>query len=160
MLCLGAIGLLDVLGAEQLRCLAEENIDRVYAAGEQVIRQGDPGGSLFVVMAGRVEVTAADAGGTPVKLALLGAGDYFGEMSLMTGAPRVATVTAVQETRLLEVGKDSFKKILAAEPGLVEVFGEALRTRLAERAQAIAGAERSVPEVQDVFCRIREFFAL
>lgn len=160
MLCLGAIGLLDVLGAEQLRCLAEENIDRVYAAGEQVIRQGDPGGSLFVVMAGRVEVTVADAGGTPVKLALLGAGDYFGEMSLMTGAPRVATVTAVEETRLLEVGKDSFKKILAAEPGLVEAFGEALRTRLAERTQAIAGAERSVPEVQDVFCRIREFFAL
>ncbi|MEI7781302.1 MAG: mechanosensitive ion channel family protein, partial [Planctomycetota bacterium] len=100
--CLEAIGLLGMLAPDQLRWLAEENVDRVYAAGEQVIRQGDPGGSLFVIMTGRVEVTAADGGGPPVKLALLGAGDYFGEMSLMTGAPRVATITAVEETRLLE----------------------------------------------------------
>jgi CRP-like cAMP-binding protein len=81
-------------------------------------------------------------------------------MSLMTGSPRVATVTTLGETRLLEVGRESFRRILAARPGLVEELGAALRTRLAERSQAIAGAERSLPEPQDIFRKIREFFAM
>jgi hypothetical protein len=58
------------------------------------------------------------------------------------------------------VGKDSFKRILAANPELVEELGTALRTRLAERSQAIAGADRSLPETQDIFRKIREFFAM
>jgi CRP-like cAMP-binding protein len=81
-------------------------------------------------------------------------------MSLMTGSPRVATVTTLMETRLLEVGSQSFKQILAARPGLVEELGSALRMRLVERSQALAGAERSLPEAQDIFRKIREFFAM
>lgn len=157
--CLERIGLLEPLGPEQVRQLATENIDRVYAAGEQVIRQGEPGASLFVVMSGSVEVTAREGDLPPARLAVLGAGDYFGEMSLMTGAPRVATVTTLEETRLLEVGKPAFAGILAAEPGLVESLGQSLRLRLAERTQAIAGVERATPEVQDIFRKIRDFFA-
>lgn len=157
---LEAVGLLGSLGPEQLRRLAEENADRVYAAGEQVVRQGDPGGSMFVIISGSAEVTAAAEGAAPVRIARLEAGDYFGEMSLMTGSPRVATVTTLMETRLLEVGSQSFKRILAARPGLVEELGSALRMRLAERSQALAGAERSLPEAQDIFRKIREFFAM
>jgi CRP-like cAMP-binding protein len=93
-----------------------------------------------------------------VKLAVLGPGDYFGEMSLMTGASRTATVTALEETLLLEVGKESFRAILSAHPGLVEELGESLRLRLAGRTQAIAGVERADPEVQDIFRKIRDFF--
>ena len=150
---------MEPLGPERVRQLATENIDRVYAAGEQVIRQGEPGASLFVVMSGSVEVTAREGDLPPARLAVLGAGDYFGEMSLMTGAPRMATVTTLEETRLLEVGKPAFAGILAAEPGLVESLGQSLRLRLAERTQAIAGVERATPEVQDIFRKIRDFFA-
>jgi CRP-like cAMP-binding protein len=89
---------------------------------------------------------------------VLGPGDYFGEMSLMTGASRTATVTALEETLLLEVGKESFRAILSAHPGLVEELGESLRLRLAGRTQAIAGVERADPEVQDIFRKIRDFF--
>ena len=154
------IGLLASLDPAEIRRLAEENVDRVYAAGEQVIRQGDAGQSMFVIMDGRVEVTAAAEGTTPVRVATLGPGDYFGEMSLMTGAPRVATVTTLCETRLLGVGRESFARLLTSRPPLVERLGAALRERLSERTQAIAGAERSVPEAQDIFHRIREFFAV
>jgi CRP-like cAMP-binding protein len=81
-------------------------------------------------------------------------------MSLMTGAPRVATITTLEETRLLEVGKESFRAILAAHPDLVEQLGQSLRLRLAERTQAIAGVERATPEIQDIFRKIRDFFAV
>jgi len=158
--CLEQVGLLEPLRAELVHQLAVENADRVYAAGEQVIRQGDPGESLFVIMGGRVEVTAREGDTPAVKLAVLGPGDYFGEMSLMTGAPRVATITALEETRLLEVGKASFRGIVAAHPELVEQFGTLLRLRLAERTQAIAGVERATPEIQDIFQKIRDFFVV
>ena len=158
--CLRQIGLLSVLDPAQLRRLAQDTVDRVYAAGEQIIRQGDAGSCMFVVMEGRVEVAAGVEHAAPVRVAALEAGDYFGEMSLMTGAPRVATVTALTETRLLEVGKEPFGRVLTAQPALVEQLGAALRERLFERAQAIAGAERTVPEVQDIFRKIRDFFAV
>jgi small-conductance mechanosensitive channel len=158
--CLERVGLLEPLGPELVRQLAVENADQVYAAGEQVIRQGAAGDSLFVIMRGSVEVTAREGDRPAVKLAVLGAGDYFGEMSLMTGAPRVATITTLEETRLLEVGKESFRAIVATSPDLVEKLSQSLRLRLAERTQAIAGVERATPEIQDIFRKIRDFFAV
>ena len=158
--CLEQVNLLEPLGPDLVRRLAEENIDRVYAAGEQVIRQGANGDSLFVIMRGRVEVTAREGDNPLVKLAVLGPGDYFGEMSLMTGASRTATITTLEETLLLEVSKESFRAILAAHPALVEKLGTSLQSRLAERTQAIAGAERAAPESQDLFQKIREFFSV
>jgi small-conductance mechanosensitive channel/CRP-like cAMP-binding protein len=157
---LSRVGVLAALGPEQIRLLATENADRTYARGEQVIHQGDPGGSMFVIMSGRVEVTAQDGTAPPTPLAVLQTGDYFGEMSLMTGAPRVATVTALDETRLLQIGNDSFRRILKIRPELVEELGAALRLRLAKREMAIAGSVPPVPEAQDIFRKIRQFFAV
>jgi small-conductance mechanosensitive channel/CRP-like cAMP-binding protein len=154
------IGLLSVLSPEQVVRLAEENDERVYAAGEPVIRQGDAGKSLFVIMSGRVEVTAFQEGMPAVLLATLEAGDYFGEMSLMTGEPRSATVTPLVESRLLEVGNDSFRKLLAAQPDLVQELGKSLQRRLGERAQAMTMVDRKMLESQDIFQRIRDFFSM
>ena len=158
--CLERIGFLESLGPDHLRELAAASPDRVYAAGEQIVRQGDPGASMFVIMSGRVDVTAREGELGPVTLAALAAGDYFGEMSLLTGAPRLATVTAVDETRAIELGKEAVKRILAARPGLIEELGRALRARLAERSRAFADLERMVPEPQDLLGTIREFFSL
>ena len=154
------IGVFAVLAPEQIGRLAEENDERVYAAGEPVIRQGDAGKSLFVIMSGRVEVTVFQKGMPAVPLATLEAGDYFGEMSLMTGEPRSATVTPLVETRLLEVGSDSFRKRLAAQPDLVQELGKALQRRLGERAQAMTTVDRKMLESQDIFQRIRDFFSM
>jgi small-conductance mechanosensitive channel/CRP-like cAMP-binding protein len=158
--CLERVGLLESLGPDQILRLAESQGDRVYATGEQVVRQGAAGDSMFVIMSGRVEVTVRAEGGAATQLAVLGPGDYFGELSLMTGAPRSATVTTLEETRLLELGKAAFRAVLAVRPELVESLGGALRRRLAEREQAVAQqADRAAPETQDMFQRIRDFFA-
>ncbi len=157
---LGGVDLLAVLEPEQMRQVAERSHERLYPAGGTIIRQGDPGESMFVVMEGRVAVETSDAQAGPVRLAELGSGEYFGEMSLLTAAPRVATVTAIEETELLELDRDAVRSVLAANPRLVERLGEALRRRLAEREQALASFEKAPAEPSDLFTKIREIFAL
>ncbi|MFM1904317.1 MAG: hypothetical protein RLZZ440_2217 [Planctomycetota bacterium] len=157
---LAQIGMLEALGGDLLRQVATESPERVFAIGEPIIRQNEAGESMFVILSGRVEVTAGDAGGSAVRLAELAAGDFFGEMSLLTGAARVATVTATEETRVVEVSKAVFRQVLEAHPELVTELGRALQRRMAERAQAVAGIPAAPPEVQDIFQRIRDFFSL
>ena len=114
---------------------------------------------MFVVFDGRVEVTVSEPGNGPVVIRTLEEGDFFGEMSLMTGSPRVATVTAVIESRVLELSKESFRIILATQPSLIGELGVALQIRLAERAQAIAGVERVIP-TPHILKTIRDFFGI
>jgi small-conductance mechanosensitive channel/CRP-like cAMP-binding protein len=157
---LRCVGLLAVLEPGQLRLVAEQGHERLYAAGDTVIREGDRGESMFVVMRGRVAVEASQPQAGLVRLAELGPGEYFGEMSLMTGTPRMATVTALEETLLLELGRDAVRGVLAANPRLVERLGEALHRRLAEREQAIANSEKAPAESTDLFRKICEIFYL
>ena len=155
------VGLLDVLRKDHLENLARQSRELRFAGGEPIIRQGDPGESMFVVLSGTVEVTAAEDGLGPVALAHLGPGDFFGEMSLMTGAARSAPVTAVAETPVLEVDQVSFRGVLAAEPSLVAKISDSLSTRLGERSRALAASGRPAPVApQDLFQKVREFFAI
>ena len=154
------VGLLDVLGTGQVRRLASDSRELRFAGGEPVIRQGEPGDSMFIVLDGNVEVTATEEGSMAVVVARLGPGDYFGEMSLMTGAARTATVVALAETRVLEVRKDAFAGIVAEQPELLEKLSEALADRLEERRQALARSGRAPePPPPDLLQRIHEFFA-
>jgi hypothetical protein len=157
---LGQVGLLEPLGSETVGRIAAASAELVYAAGEPVIWQGAPGGSMFVILSGRVEAVAREAAGPPVRLGELAAGDYFGEISLLTGQPRVATVTALEETRLIEVGQEVFREVLAGRPELVEELGRVLEERLAARGRALAGSAAEPAEAPDLFRRIREFFAV
>jgi small-conductance mechanosensitive channel/CRP-like cAMP-binding protein len=154
------VGLLAVLEPDQLRRVAELGRERLYAAGDTVIRQGEPGESMFVVMRGRVAVEASQSQAAAVRVAELGPGNYFGEMSLMTGEARVATVAAVEETLLLELDRDAVRSVLAATPRLVTELGAALQRRVAERARALADSEKVAPEPVDLFQKIREIFSL
>jgi CRP-like cAMP-binding protein len=148
------------LGDPLTRRLAAESAERVYAIGEPVMREGDPGASMFVILSGRVEVTTREGDGPVIRLAALGPGDSFGEMSLLTGAPRTATVTASEETRLIELGKEPLRHAFEARPDLVDELGRLLQKRAAERMQAVAGAPPPAPEEQDLFRKIRDFFSL
>jgi len=147
------------LGDDLTLKLATESAERVYAIGEPVMREGDPGASMFVILSGRVEVTAREGDGPLIHLADLGVGDSFGEMSLLTGTPRTATVTAREETCLIELGKESLRHAFEARPDLVDELGALLHQRSAERLRAVVGAPPPAPEEQDLFHKIRDFFS-
>jgi ATP-binding cassette subfamily B protein len=85
------------------------------SAGEALIREGDPAGPMFVVLEGRLRVSVV-VKGTPVNRAFLRAGDFFGELSVLKGTPRTATVTAVSGCRLLALPPDVLRVLLEESP--------------------------------------------
>jgi len=97
-----------------------------------------------------------------VQLRRLQVGGYFGEMSLMTGEPRSATVTAVAETRVFEVTQTSFRELLEQQPSLLGKLGETVHTRLIEREEAVEGArsQRLGETPSDILTSIKDFFGL
>jgi small-conductance mechanosensitive channel/CRP-like cAMP-binding protein len=134
-----------------------------FAAGERIIAQGEPGDSLYVVRAGtvRVEVAVEHAQG---EVATLGPGDFFGEMSLMTGEPRRASCTAVTDVTCEVVGSAAFQAIVAAKPGIAEEIS----LLLGRRSEALAGEREGLAGKHDepterskkLLGRMREYFHL
>lgn len=131
---LAKVAFFALIPSDALRALADRCASRLYAAGETILRQGDPGDDLFVVLRGEVVVLleASLAGSRPVEIARLGKDQFFGEMSLMTGARRAATVRATQECELLVVGHDALQPLLVAHPELVERLSVMLAKRQLE----------------------------
>ena len=151
---LGLIAILAPLGDDDRALLASAMTRSRWGAGERVLRKGDAGDSLFVVDAGEISV-AAEAG---AEVARLGRGDCFGEMSLLTGEPRVATCTAVRESILYEIDKAAFAAVLGAHPDLAGEISAVVATRqeqLARKSQvpidAPEGRARLVSRVRDYF---------
>src|SRR5262249_49795750 len=129
---LSGVEFLEALTTEQLRKLAAESRIVPYPTGGAVVHQGDEGDSLFVLAEGRVDVSVrAVAGGSEQSLATLGPGDYFGEMSLLTGAPRSATIRASEETRLVVLRKEALRPLLVADPTVLERLSKTLARRQA-----------------------------
>ena len=86
------------------------------AAGSMVCRQGDAGDSFFMITSGTVRIYRKTEEGIETELAILGKGDSFGEMALLTGAPRSANVMAVEDAELTYLSKDQFDGILKNYP--------------------------------------------
>ena len=86
---------------------------RSFTKFQTIINQDDDGDSLFAIRRGRVRVTRREEKGTEVALSILGAGDCFGEMSLLLGKRREVTVIAVEECEILELGKSDFDEFAA-----------------------------------------------
>jgi NADH dehydrogenase len=100
-----------------------------FAAGEYVVRQGDFGDKLYIVKAGEVEVLKSRDGAPDERVATLKAGDYFGEMALLSGAPRTATVRSLTPLDVMVVGREDFLALIGSFPELRSVFQELGRRR-------------------------------
>lgn len=100
----------------------------VYGSGETIVRQGEDGQSMFVVMSGGVSVVLEPA---REEVARIQAGGYFGEMSLLTGEPRSATVRAVGDVTVVEIGADLFRRMGHVHPDAIEKIGIAAVVRRA-----------------------------
>jgi small-conductance mechanosensitive channel len=157
---LSAVDVFAPLSADELRQLATSTVGHVFAPGETLIRAGDEGSSMFVVHNGRVEVQVSD-NGTPRTVAVLSEGNFFGEMGLFTGEPRTASVVAVEETEVLEIGHDAMKQILETNPDLAESISWTIAER---KASLAAGSQQSrqvsIAESAGLLSSIRRFFGL
>lgn len=169
---LSRVDLFAALPGEVRRALAEAAQLRYYDAGEALVREGEEGESLMLLARGSVEVwtTGGDAtagstaGGRRVQLAVLGAGDYFGEMSLLTGEPRSATVTARTPCEVYVLVRSDLAPILEGDPTVAETLSRVLAERSADTAahlaDPLAPAEPVRGGQEPLLERIRQFFRL
>jgi CRP-like cAMP-binding protein len=121
----------EVLSPADLDALALTAWRDDYDRGAVLMREGEPGDSLFVIASGDVSVTV---GGRSQTVATLGPGEIVGEMSLLAGAPRSATVAALRPVVAYRIGKDQLRSILDHSPSLYERFAEMAEKRKAELA--------------------------
>jgi len=131
----------------------------LYASGEAIVRQGHEGCSMFVLLSGEAAVLIEPG---DHEVARIPSGGFFGEMSLLTGAPRNATVRTTMDSEVLEITADEFKQFVLANPAVVEQVGAAVSSRQAELDQARAQGSSSAPAEtpQRLVDRIRRFFGL
>jgi small-conductance mechanosensitive channel/CRP-like cAMP-binding protein len=136
---LSRVELFKGLDAEELLRLGQGTTVKVVHAGGTVVRQGEPGSSLFVLVEGLLDViVTAEGKQEPVKVGQMGPGAFFGEMSLLTGEQRSATVTAVCETVIYEVTKDQIGALLTARPALAVALCEAAAARRLRQSNRFA----------------------
>jgi hypothetical protein len=100
----------------------------IYQPGDVVIRQGDPGDSAYFIHEGEVEVWREEDGRSKL-IATLGANQYFGEMALISGAERTASVKAKQVTRVAVLGKKNFVTLLSVLPSTKEDVLQTVHSR-------------------------------
>jgi small-conductance mechanosensitive channel/CRP-like cAMP-binding protein len=136
-----------------------------FAPGSVIVREGDLGASLFILIAGLLEASKRGQGAEARIVGQLTPGDVLGEMSLLAGAARSATVTARTQATLLEIRKEQLEPILAEHPEAIAELGRLQADRLARNQDALALSPEERGEVQAVGLaaflgrKIRRFFA-
>jgi CRP-like cAMP-binding protein len=123
------------------------------------MRQGDAAVSMFIVLEGAISIAISLPSGEQQEVAVSASGDVVGEMSLMTGAPRSATVTALTRLRVLEITRETIDEMLKKNPELFERFSRVLAQR---QLEIDAMANRRVDEhavERDILTRMRAFFS-
>jgi len=128
---------LDSLGEDDFKTLAGGMREVIYAAGEDVVKEGEGGEEFFMVLEGELNVTKIAHDGRPVTVGTLKSGAFFGEMSLLTGDKRSATVTALKDSKLIVIGREPFEKVLRAKPAILDKMSVTLAERVASTAAAI-----------------------
>lgn len=145
----GTLGLLRAsslfmhLEENTLGALAESAVEHLYAAGSQIFKEGDAGSSLFIVKQGKLGVLKQNH-----RVAELGEGALFGEMSLLTGETRSASILALVDTVCVELNKDSFAPIAARSPQLIEQLGEMMAQRQLSTKAALENAQKQTGKSQ------------
>ncbi|MET0144542.1 MAG: cyclic nucleotide-binding domain-containing protein [Ilumatobacteraceae bacterium] len=122
---LAGVALFRGCSKAELRKLAGITTEMTARTGEVLCREGSAGSSCYVIIEGEAEVTIAAA-----AIDTIGPGGFFGEMALLDGGPRVATVTATTDMRLLVMSRGEFTSLLADVPSVSRKMLEALGHRL------------------------------
>lgn len=131
----------EALPSEELETIAQLLRERRLAEAEVLCRQGDPGDALFIVTGGRIRLSTTDPSGNEKVLTYFTDGQFFGEMSLLTGAPRSATATAESDSQLLVLDKNAFDDLLASHAQIMREMLKVVSQRTLQTNQQLLADE-------------------
>ena len=131
------VPLLQSLTEIQLDQLAAGSVRKNFPKGRTIVSEGEPSQSLYILLSGRAKVQRSDSEGKEVILAVLGSGEFFGEMSLIDDAPRSASVITLESCDFMALNKDGFKSMLLQSPEICMQIMRSLVKRLREADKKI-----------------------
>lgn len=132
------ITLFSALAEDQLQEIASIISEKGYRKNEVVFHQGDPGSVLFIIQSGAVKISLMDDQGKEVILKMLYENDFFGEMSLLDGNFRSATITALEDTVALKINREDFVRLIQRFPSLALNMLVAMSRRMRKADEKIA----------------------
>jgi len=124
-------------------------------AGDAVFHEGDLGNTMFVIRKGKVRISKRVRGGEKT-FAILGPGEFFGEMAILNGEPRSATATALEDVHLLEVDARRFESMITKQGEIAIRFIQRLASRLKDADQLIAILTKRDPKTRMILGMMRE----
>ncbi len=160
------VEILSPVSKPELKKLVERLKVMSYAAGEIPVKQGEAGDSFYIIKSGRVNVVVEKSSGETAIVATLGPGNFFGEMSLLTGAVRTASIQVNEDAEFIVIDKESFRSTLANNPSIAESLSQILSERQAgldaERERLdFAAFQRHKKDVSGrMLSKIKDFFGL
>jgi cAMP-dependent protein kinase regulator len=143
---LARVPLFSELARAPFESLARRFARIVVPPGETIVEEGRPGDAIFAVAHGVVRVERRGAGPAATFIAEMAEGEFFGEMSLVSGCPRLATVSAVTECELLRLGRTDLEQIVAFYPHVGVVLQNFFKERLAANLSRASPLFRELPE--------------
>jgi CRP-like cAMP-binding protein len=140
---LRTMDIFEALPSEELETIAQLLHERRLAESEVLCRQGDPGDALFIVTGGRIRLSTTDPSGNEKILTYFTDGQFFGEMALLSGAPRSATATAETDSQLLVLDKQAFDLLLAGQAQIMREMLKVVSQRTLHTNQQLLADEQS-----------------
>ena len=162
---LSDVHLFEGLSELERQHLARGLSNAPFAKGEILTKQGTEAHWLYIIVKGEVSVQVGKDG-VQVEVARLGAGNFFGEMSLMTGEKRAATVVALSEVECLRLDKEAFQELVQGRPKLAEGVAEIIAARKVALLASREGLDKEAQQKQleaskeDLLSQIKTFFSL
>ena len=134
---LSEAGLFEGIPEEQIEEIFEVVKKGTVPGYTTIFRQNQPGDKFFVIISGKVRVFKTDKKGGETEVAILGPGEYFGEMALLTDEPRSASVETLEETQLLVLTKTQLNQIITQIPNISLTFVKQMANRLLKEEKRI-----------------------
>jgi CRP-like cAMP-binding protein len=131
------------LSKEEFSDFTKMMVVHIHQPGEAIVKLGDTGQSVFIIATGAVKVWTTNPAGERLDLARLGASDFFGEMSFLTGKPRTATVETISDTVVLEVTEDKLRDLVTRRPRVMEVLQQYSDMRAKEMSNKIQSTQKA-----------------
>lgn len=153
------------LDKSDLEYLARNMTQKLYPSGEKLIRQGEAGDSMFILSEGLLHACLnTNSTGKEIKVGQIIPGEFFGEMSLLTGAPRSATIVAVTEVVAHEITKENMNTLLTRRPEVAETISTVIAERRLRNSEKMASAtpEERIRETESlakqIMSKMKHFF--
>lgn len=132
---------------------------RKYRADEILFHFGDPGHEMFIILKGKVGVYINSLDGSPLQVALLKSGDFFGEMSLLENMPRSATIGTLEDTVCLVIDESNFEQVIAQQPNLALRIMKGMSNRLRQQNEELSFLKQgSKPKEEDTTTAVCDAF--